>query len=230
MHPYTVKNWLWVAIVVLYLIAYGLANANTMCNFKEQTIVTADEDKQVLSKHRIDTCVDNTVPKVQYGLAPNCGISGRYDPNVPSEAISCQLDDGSWRQYNTFYQMDQFGKKSDLQRFPQPNFANYRSSSPVNVVTEDLIAWTKQLNEEQKELHLSAIRSALEQSSNGQGFRWVNGNTGGTATIVATLQTSQGYCKIVHTLVYSGNRQSADSGKACYNNSNSSWYWINDKY
>jgi surface antigen len=230
MHPYTVKNWLWVVIGLLSLFVAFAVNANTMCNFKEQTVITADEDRQVLSKHRIDTCVDNTVPKVKYGLAPNCGISGKYDPNFPSEAISCQLDDGTWRQYNTFYQMDQFSKKRDLHNFPQPNFANYNTGRSVGVILEDIIAWTKQLNEEQRELHLAAIRSALEKSTNGQGFRWVNANAGGTATIVATLQTSQGYCKIVHTSVYSGSRQVADSGQACYNNSTNYWQWINDKY
>jgi surface antigen len=167
---------------------------------------------------------------VKYGLASNCGISGKYDPNFPSEAISCQLDDGTWRQYNTFYQMDQFGKKRELNSFPQPNFANYNTSRAVGVMIEDIAAWTKRLNEEQRELHLAAIRSALEKSTNGQGFRWVNANAGGTATIVATLQTSQGYCKIVHTSIYSGNRQFADSGQACYNNSTNYWQWLNDKY
>lgn len=230
MHPYTVKNWLWFAIIVLGLVIAFEANAETVCNFKEQTIITNSEGQQVLSKQRVDVCLDDTVPKVQYGLAPNCGISGKYDPNLPSEAITCQLDDGMWKQYNTFYSMDRYGAKRDLNNFPQPNFSEYRNTNSSGILVGNVIGWFSGLSNDQKRMHVDAITRALEQSANGQGFRWHDGGKSGTATIVATLQTSQGHCKIVHTSLYSGRQQVADSGKACYNNSTSSWAWITDKY
>lgn len=214
-----------------FLIALLLPSAvwaNTMCNFKEQTLFTNEEEQQVVSKHRVDTCVDRT-PPVEYGIAPQCGVPRNIDPRFPSETIACQLDNGQWRQYNVFSAIDQYGQKTELANFPEPNFADYTSRQPMAVVFEALRGWTSSLNKEQKMLHFKAIKNSLDQSSNGQGYRWNSGNAGGVVTVVATFPSSQGYCKIIHTLVQSGEKRVADSARACYNNSIDSWYWVADK-
>lgn len=229
MHPYTVKNWLWVVIILLFLIISGLANANTMCNFKEQTLLTNEGGQQVLSKHRVDTCLDNT-PPVEYGLGPQCGIPRAINSNIPTEAISCQLDDGTWRQHNVFYAIDQFGQKVELSQMSSPDFTQHQSGRLMSMIVAKIGGWTSGLNSDQKSLYLAAVKNSLEQSSNGQGYQWHSGDSRGTVTVVATFQTSEGYCKILHTMVQSGRRQVADAHRACYNNSLDNWYWLTDKY
>ena len=228
MHPYTVKNWLWVVIVLLFLLVSGLANANTMCNFKEQTLLTNDESQQIVSKHRVDTCIDAT-PPVEYGIAPQCGVPRNIDPRFPSETVACQLDDGSWRQHNIYGAIDQYGKKTELINFPEPDFADYTSRQSMAVLFASIRGWFRSLNKEQQHLHFKAIKNSLEQSSNGQGYRWNSGDAGGVVTVVATFPSSQGHCKILHTLVQSGNSRVADSARACYNNSTEKWFWVTDK-
>ena len=202
--------------------------ANTICNFKEQTLLTNDENYQVVSKHRVDTCVDQT-NNVEYGLSSRCGVPRQVDPYHPTETIACQLDDGSWRQHNVFYGIDQYGKKTELTRFSTPDFTDNTASTLGAIIAAKLEAWKKQLNEEQMYLHYTAIKSSLEQSSNGQGFQWQNNSIIGTVTVVATFQTSQGYCKVIHTSFNTGSQQIADAHRACYNNSTDIWYWVDDK-
>jgi len=204
------------------------ANANKICNFKEQTLLTNTEGNQVISKHRVDTCIEKTAP-VEYGMAAQCGVPREIDPRVPTNSISCQLDDGSWRQHNVFYAIDQYGVKTEISRVVEPNFTNHRSGMPVNMLFAKLGGWSRSFNNDQKHLYITSLRSALEQSTNGQGFQWQSGNAAGTVTVVATFQSSQGYCKVLHTLVQSGNHRVADAHRACYNNTLDNWSWVADK-
>lgn len=202
--------------------------ANTICNFKEQTLLTNEENHQVISKHRVDTCVEST-KNVEYGLSSRCGVPRQVDPYHPTETIACQLDDGSWRQHNVFYSIDQYGKKTELTRFSVPDFTDVTADTLGSFIATKLTAWRKQLNEEQLYLHYTAIKSSLEQSTNGQGFQWQNNNVLGSVTVVATFQTSQGYCKVIHTSFKTEYQQVVDAHRACYNNSTDNWYWVDDK-
>lgn len=215
-------------LLLMALLLPTAAWADTMCNFKEQTLLTNDENQQYVSKHRVDTCVDKT-PPVEYGMAPQCGVPRNVDPRFPSETIACPMDDGRWRQHNVYPAIDQYGQKTELANFPEPDFADYKTRDIMGVLFAGIEGWRHGLNTEQKHMHFKAIKNSLSQSSNGQGYRWNSGNAGGVVTVVATFPSSQGYCKIIHTLVQSGNRRVADSARACYNNSTDSWYWVADK-
>jgi hypothetical protein len=217
---------MWVGIILLGVLISVSANAGTMCNFKEQTLLTNNEGQQVLSKHRVDTCVEQA-PKIEVGMSAACGIPSRPDPRVQSDTISCQLTDGSWRQHNAYWGVDQYGQRQELVDIPETDFTEYGSGFGI---IKSMFAWTegwsRNLNREQRSMHLNAIKNAAEQSSNGQGFQWSNGGNKGVVLVAATFQTSQGYCKILNTAVFSGNKQVADSKKACYNNTTNNWYWV----
>lgn len=200
-----------------------------MCNFKEQTLLTNEEGQQVVSKHRVDTCLDKA-PPVEFGLGPQCGVPRAINPNIPTNSISCQLGDGTWRQHNVFYAIDQFGEKVEITNLNIPDFTDHRSGRFFSVIMAKVVGWGYGLNPDQKQLYMMAVKNSLEQSSNGQGFQWYSGDARGTVTVVATFQTSEGYCKILHTAVQSGKRQVADAHRACYNNSLDNWYWLTDKY
>jgi surface antigen len=229
MHSYTVKNWLWVGIVLLGLVISSSANAGQVCNFKEQTLLTNTEGDQVVSKHRVDTCIEKSSP-VDYGMSAKCGVPREIDPRAPTNSISCQLDDGSWRQHNVFYAIDQYGSKKEISQINEPDFTDYRSGLLGRMFFAKLGGWSRGLNTDQKYLYLTSLTNALQQSSNGQGYQWKSGSAAGTVTVVATFQSSQGYCKILHTLVQSGDYQVADAHRACYNNTLDNWYWVADKY
>lgn len=217
---------MWVGIILLGVLTSVSATAGTMCNFKEQTLLTNNEGQQVLSKHRVDTCVEQA-PKIEVGLSQACGIPSRPDPRVQSDTISCQLTDGTWRQHNAYWGVDQYGQRQELVDIPETDFTEYGSGFGI---IKSMFAWTegwsRNLNREQRSMHLNAIKNAAEQSSNGQGFQWSNGGNKGMVLVAATFQTSQGYCKILNTAVFSGNKQVADSKKACYNNTTNNWYWV----
>lgn len=213
-------------LLFIALLLPSVAWAGTMCNFKEQTLLTNTEEDQVVSKHRVDTCVEQA-PKVEIGLSPVCGISANIDPRVQTETISCQLNDGSWRQHNAYWGVDKYGKKQELVDIPETDFTEYQSGFGIVRALMSLTeGWSRNLNSDQRAMHLNAIRSAVQYSSNGQGYQWSYGGNKGSAMVVATFPSSQGYCKILNTAVYSGSKQVADSKKACYNNTTDTWYWI----
>ena len=200
--------------------------ANSICNFKEQTLLTNEEDQQVVSKHRVDTCIEKN-STVEYGLSSKCGVPRQIDPYHPAETIACQLDDGTWQQHNVFYSIDQYGKKIEITELAAPDPSAIYTNDLVQLIATKLFG--KRLNEDQKYLHYVAIKSSLEQSSNGQGHQWQSNGMMGVITVVATFQTSQGYCKILNTTVRTDDRQIVDAHRACYNNSTDNWYWVDDK-
>lgn len=215
----------WLVILALLPCAVW---ADSICNFKEQTLLTNDEDHQTVSKHRVDTCVEK-INNVEFGLSTKCGIPRQIDPSHPTDTVACQLDDGSWRQHNVFYGIDQYGRKTELTQFSTPDFTDDRATGFANILFAKIDAWFKGIGENEKYLHYTAIKSSLEKSSNGQGHQWQSKGIVGTITVVATFQTSQGYCKIVHTSFKTDSRHIADAHKACYNNSTDIWYWVDDK-
>lgn len=200
--------------------------ANTICNFKEQTLLTTEEDQQVISKHRVDTCVEKTT--TEFGLSSKCGVPRQIDPNHPTETVACQLDDGSWRQHNVFWGIDQYGQKKEITQFSTPDFTE-PSSSLSGIIFAKLKSLSKNFNEDQRYLHYTALKSSLEKSSNGQGHQWQSHGLVGTVTVVATFQSSQGFCKIVHTSFKDREQHIVDAHKACYNSSTDIWYWVDDK-
>lgn len=82
MHPYTVKNWLWVVILLLFIVMAlaGCSSApkqsrlinNQYCH-TSQTIETTD--KQVVSSKTLVKCTDDPIERyapARLGLAKDC--------------------------------------------------------------------------------------------------------------------------------------------------------------
>lgn len=212
-------------IFILFLLPSAVW-ANSICNFKEQTLLTYEEDQQVVSKHRVDTCIEKN-STVEYGLSSKCGVPRQVNPYHPADTIACQLDDGTWKQHNVFYGIDQYGKKMEITRLAPPNTATVYSNDIIQVLIAKLFG--KRMNRDQQYLHYTAIQSSLEQSTNGQGHQWQSDGITGVVAVVATFQTSQGYCKILNTTVTTSNRRVVDAHRACYNNGTDNWYWVHDK-
>ena len=115
MHPYTVKNYLWTAIIFMLIVIACLSGCSSTPKVQaqkpqychtEQTIQTKNGEK-VTSTTTVE-CTDDQIKRLtakRMGLAPNCGeftywmqIGGK---NVQRTGISCQKLDGSWEIVNT---------------------------------------------------------------------------------------------------------------------------------
>ena len=115
MHPYTVKNWLWVAIVTMFIIVALLSGCSSSPKvqaqkpqycYTSQTIITENGEK-VNSQTQVE-CTDDQVKRVtmnRVGLSKNCGYFNAWmkkgGQDVQYRAISCQLPDGSWEVLDT---------------------------------------------------------------------------------------------------------------------------------
>ncbi len=114
MHPYTVKNYLWVPIFLLFLIVAltGCSSSPKVVAQKPQYCHTSQEIL-VRNGEKVDSatlveCTDDQIKRIavaRIGMAPNCGeftywmqIGGR---DVQRKGISCQKLDGSWEVINT---------------------------------------------------------------------------------------------------------------------------------
>lgn len=114
MHPYTVKNYLWAVILLLFIVIALAgcssapkvsANKPQYC-YTSQTIKTQDGER-VSSETTLD-CTDDQTKRLmatRMGLSQSCGefsywtkIGGR---DVERKGISCQRPDGSWEIVNT---------------------------------------------------------------------------------------------------------------------------------
>ena len=118
MHPYRVKEYLWLVILVLFaVIALAgcsstpkvQARSEQYCDLKTQTVVVKNS-QGVQSEQTVEVmkCNDNPVQRLflaQSGMAANCGeftywmkLGGR---DVQRKGVSCQKMDGSWEIVNT---------------------------------------------------------------------------------------------------------------------------------
>lgn len=114
MHPYTVKNWLWVVIVALFIIM-ALAGCSSSPKVAAQKPQYCHTSQNIVVKNgeKVDSatlveCTDDQIkrmPAVRLGMAPNCGqfsywmqIGGK---DVQRKGISCQRLDGTWEVINT---------------------------------------------------------------------------------------------------------------------------------
>lgn len=115
MHPYRVKEYLWVLIIAMFMLVALLsgcsstpkvqANKPQYC-YTSQTIKT--ENKETVNSQTTVECTDDQIKRlaeVRLGMAANCGEfvyymrQGNYD--VQRKGISCQKPDGSWEIVNT---------------------------------------------------------------------------------------------------------------------------------
>ena len=114
MHPYRVKDYLWLVILLMFIVLALAgcssspkvqANKPQYCH-TSQTIKTKDGDR-VSSETTLDCTDDQTkrLAATRMGMAANCGeftywmqIGGR---DVQRKGISCQKLDGSWEIVNT---------------------------------------------------------------------------------------------------------------------------------
>jgi hypothetical protein len=113
MHPYRVKELLWLVILVLFIAVAvsGCGSAPRAVERKpqychtSQTIVKKNNDT-VNSETTVE-CTDDQIKRIaanRLGMAPNCGeftywmqIGGR---DVQRKGISCQKTDGNWEVIN----------------------------------------------------------------------------------------------------------------------------------
>ena len=115
MHPYTVKNYMWLLIVIMMIIITMLSGCSSAPKkvaqkpqycYTSQTIQVQDGEK-VNSRTQLD-CTDDQVKRVttaRMGLGSNCGYFNGWmkkgGQDVQYRAISCQLPDGSWEVVDT---------------------------------------------------------------------------------------------------------------------------------
>ena len=115
MHPYTVKNYMWLLIVIMMIIITMLSGCSSAPKkvaqkpqycYTSQTIQVQDGEK-VNSRTQLD-CTDDQVKRVttaRMGLGSNCGYFNGWmkkgGQDVQYRAISCQLPDGSWEIVDT---------------------------------------------------------------------------------------------------------------------------------
>lgn len=117
MHPYTVKNYLWVAIIVMMVVLFCLTGCSSAPKVQakkpqychtSQTIVKENDER--VNSQTVVECTDDQIKRlstVKMGLASNCGEFTYWmkqgDKNVQRKGISCQKHDGSWEIVNTPY-------------------------------------------------------------------------------------------------------------------------------
>ena len=121
MHPYRVKEYMWVLITTMFFLITLLsgcsstprvqAKSEQFCDLKTKTI-SVKENGEVVDEKSVEVmeCNDNRIQRlfqVQSGMAPNCGeftywmnIGGK---NVQRKGVSCQKPNGSWEVVNTTY-------------------------------------------------------------------------------------------------------------------------------
>ncbi len=116
MHPYTVKNYMWAAIIIVFLIIAltGCSSTKVVAQkpqycYTSQTIVT--ENKERVSSRTQVECTDDQIKRLtvaRVGIGSNCGYFNGWmkqgGRDVQYRAISCQLPDGSWEVVDTFGQ------------------------------------------------------------------------------------------------------------------------------
>ncbi len=115
MSRYTVKNYMWVAIIammVLIALLSGCSSAPKKVAQKPQYCYTSQtiqvrDGETVNSRTQLD-CTDDQVKRVttaRMGLGSNCGYFNGWmkkgGQDVQYRAISCQLPDGSWEVVDT---------------------------------------------------------------------------------------------------------------------------------
>ena len=113
-HPYTVKNYLWVVMIALFIII-ALAGCSSTPKVQaqkpqychtSQTIVNKDGER-VTSTTTVE-CTDDQIKRLaeaRLGMARNCGEFLYWmtigNTNVQRKGISCQKPDGGWEIVNT---------------------------------------------------------------------------------------------------------------------------------
>ena len=108
-HPYTVKNYLWVAITLMIIVIALLSGCSStpVQTTKRQYCHTSQEIRKngnnVVSSDTLVKCNDDPVEQMvvrKAGVATNCGeftnrmtIRGQYREE---KAVACQKFDGTW--------------------------------------------------------------------------------------------------------------------------------------
>ena len=115
MHPYTVKNYLWVAIVIMFIVIACLSGCSSAPKVQAQKPQYCHTSQSILVQNgeKVDSatlveCTDDQIQRVaerRIGLSPFCGEftywTQQGNSNVQRKGISCQKPDGSWEIVNT---------------------------------------------------------------------------------------------------------------------------------
>lgn len=114
MHPYRVKEFLWLLIVCMFIVIGLLSGCSSsprrppseqFCDLRSETVATRDSQGNILSQRtkEVMVCSDNQVDRLvikKAGIAENCGEYVYYinlnGKAVPQRGIACQKFDGRW--------------------------------------------------------------------------------------------------------------------------------------
>lgn len=118
MHPYRVKEYMWLLILVMMLAIFFLSGCSSaprkqpneqFCDLRSQTDVSYDKDGQIINQRTKDVmvCSDNQIEKVairKAGIAQNCGEYIYYiqlgGNMVEQRGIACKKFNGAWEVIN----------------------------------------------------------------------------------------------------------------------------------
>jgi hypothetical protein len=115
MHPYRVKEYMWVLIVALFILISFLSGCSSTPRVEARKPQYCHTSQAILTKNgeKVESatlveCTDDQVKRLtasRMGLASNCGeftywmqVGGN---NVQRKGISCQKLDGTWEVINT---------------------------------------------------------------------------------------------------------------------------------
>ncbi len=113
--PYTVKNYLWLAIICMMIVVFLLSGCSSTPKVEAQKPQYCHTSQNIVVRNgeKVDSatmvqCTDDQIERLtakRMGMAPNCGqftywtqIGGK---NVQRKGISCQKFDGTWEVVNT---------------------------------------------------------------------------------------------------------------------------------
>ena len=115
MHPYRVKEYMWLVIVIMFIVIMFLTGCSSTPRVEAQKPQYCHTSQNIVVKNgeKVDSatlveCTDDQIrrmPAVKLGMAPNCGSFSYWmkigDKNVQRRGISCQKLDGTWEVINT---------------------------------------------------------------------------------------------------------------------------------
>lgn len=214
-------------ILLAALLPMAVWAESNLCTVKEQTIVSRDEKgQQLVTKRSETTCLDHNGVYKNFGVAPVCGQPSKLTGHI--NTLSCILPDGSWKAFDINPNVDKFAETPKKDVFLL-DFSDYGSGGREDIWIGKLMSFFRKLNSEQEAAYQTSIHTALNQAETGQKVTWRNADASGYVVPVATIPSSQGFCRILQVSVNAYNTNSVDSRMACYSNFDGQWRWVRDK-
>ena len=111
-----------------------------------------------------------------------------------------------------------------------PRFFEYRNGGFVNRLTDISFGWFKTLDDEQKLAYNQSLTHALMYADNGEAVKWYRNDASGLAVPTVTWPNTSGYCRRLYVQAIAYGVERTMRVTACYDDTQSTWRWVNDKY